>query len=148
MGIAAGWLERGTEARSTEDMAGLEAPQALQDSQGLVGYILGPSGPDMLRLVALEHHIEGLGVAYTAVEAPKSAAEVPSMGCSGVVNQSYRNHHVAACQFCPSFQNWIYPWLTPNWLSRFHYRHLLRHSPLSCRKCALELACKAPPVLL
>jgi hypothetical protein len=110
-------------------MAGLEAFQAFQalrDSQGLVEYRLGPSDPDMLRLVALEHHIEGSEVAYTVVEAPKSAAEVPSMECNGVANQNYRNHHVAACQVCLSFQHLIYPSLIPNWLSKFRYRHLLQ----------------------
>lgn len=148
------------EARSTEDTADLEARQALQDNQGLVEYRLGPFDLGMMCPVAIEHRIEGLGAACTAVEVPKSAAEVPSMECSDVVNQSYRNHHGAACQFYPSFQHSICPWQIPNWLSKFRYHHLLqplsnnfrgsclaitylRHSPLSCRKCAHELACRA-----
>jgi hypothetical protein len=97
------------EARSTEGMVGSVACQALQDIQGLAGHRLGPTGFGTLRLMALEHHTGGSEVAYTVAEIPMSAAEVPSMGCNDVVNRSYRSRHVAACQFCLSFQHSTYP---------------------------------------
>ena len=101
------------EARSTEGTVGLAACQtcqASQDIQGLAEHRLGPIGFDTRRLMALERHTGGSEVAYTVAEIPMSAAEVPSMGCNGVVNRNYRNRHVAACQSCLSFQHSTYPW--------------------------------------